>query len=152
LTRKSSATFARISPPSPRNLDFEANGHVSDDDALSKLDQRIIDLAKLVVTTQDETNKIEGKEDKQLVSVPAFKYDLDTRLEAARMLGPNTGSYKGWADQAKSDLNEALKKEIDSALGIDHYKDFKASVLSRPLQKWYQEQEEIMALLPALPK
>ena len=136
----------------PRNLDFEANGHVSDDDALAKLDQRIIDLAKLVVTTQDETNKVEGKEDKQTVSVPEYKYDQATRLEAAKMLGPNTGSYKGWADQAKSDLNESLKKEVDTALGLDHYKDFKPSVLSRPLQKWYQEQEEILALLPPAPK
>jgi hypothetical protein len=135
-----------------RNLDFEANGHVSDDDALAKLDQRIIDLAKLVVTAQDETNKIEGKEDKQSVSVPEFKYDHDTRLEAAKMLGPNTGAYKGWADQAKSDLNESLKKEVDTALGLDHYKDFKPSVLSRSLEKWYQEQQEILGLLPAAPK
>jgi excinuclease UvrABC nuclease subunit len=135
-----------------RDLDFEAHGHVSDDDALSKLDQRIIDLAKLVITTQDETNKIEGKEDKQIVTVPHFKYDQATRLDAAKMLGPTTGSYKGWADEAKSDINEALKKEVDSALGLDHYKDFKPSVLSRPLQEWYQEQQEILALLPAAPK
>jgi hypothetical protein len=106
----------------------------------------------LVITTQDETNKIEGKEDKQIVSVPKFKYDQATRLDAAKMLGPTTGSYKTWADEAKSDIHEALKKEVDSALGLDHYKDFKPSVLSRPLQEWYQEQQEILALLPALPK
>ena len=135
-----------------RDLDFEANGHVSDDDALAKLDQRIIDLAKLVITTQDETNRIEGREDKQTVSVPHFKYDQGTRLEAARMLGASPGSYKGWADAAKSDINEALKKEVDSALGLDHYKDFKPSALSRPLEEWYQEQQEILALLPAAPK
>ena len=135
-----------------RDLDFEANGHVSEDDALAKLDQRIIDLAKLVITTQDETNRIEGKEDKQIVSVPHFKYDQATRLDAARMLGPSTGSYKGWADSAKSDINDALKKEIDIALGLDHYKDFKPSVLSRPLEEWYQEQQEILGLLPAAPK
>jgi hypothetical protein len=135
-----------------RDLDFEANDQVNDDDDLAKLDQRIIDLAKLVVTTQDETNRIEGREDKQIVSVPHFKYDQATRLDAAHMLGPTTGSYKGWADKAKSDLNEALKKEIDSALGLDHYKDFKPSVLSRPLEEWYQEQQEILALLPAEPK
>jgi hypothetical protein len=134
---------------SSRDLDFEAHGHVSDDDALAKLDQRIINLAKLVITNQDETNKIEGKEDKQIVLVPHFKYDQDTRLDAARMLGPTTGSYKGWADDAKSDINEALKKQIDAALGLDHYKDFKPSVLSRPLEEWYQAQQEILALLPA---
>jgi hypothetical protein len=135
-----------------RNLDYEANGHVSDNDALAKLDQRIIDLAKLVITTQDETNTVEGKEDKQTVSVPHFKYDQPTRLDAAKMLGPTAGSYKGWADEAKSELNAALKKQVDSALGLDHYKDFKPSLLSRPLLEWYQEQQEILALLPAAPK
>ena len=132
-----------------RNLNFKANGHVSDDDALAKLDQRIIDLAKLVITAQEETNRIEGKEDKQTVSVPQFKYDQATRLDAAHMLGAPTGSYKGWADQAKSDLNETLKKQVNSALGLDHYKDFKPSMLSRALQEWYQEQQEILALPPA---
>jgi hypothetical protein len=135
-----------------RNLDFDANGYEKDDDVLAKLDQRVIDLAKLVITTQDETNRIDGKEDKQTVSVPKFKYDQATRLDAAKMLGPTTGSYKTWADEAKSDIHEALKKEVDSALGLDHYKDFKPSVLSRPLQEWYQEQQEILAMLPALPK
>jgi hypothetical protein len=135
-----------------RNLDLEANGSEADDDALAKLDQRIIELAKLVITAQDETNRIEGKEDKATVSVPKFKYDQATRLEAAKMLGPSTGSYKTWADQAKSDINEALKKEVDSALSLDHFKDFKPSLLSRPLQEWYQEQQEILGMLPALPK
>jgi hypothetical protein len=135
-----------------RSLEFDANGYEGEDGALAKLDQRIIDLARLVITTQDETNRIDGKEDKQNVSVPKFKYDQSARLDAAKMLGPNTGSYKTWADEAKSDIHEALKKEVDSALGLDHYKDFKPSLLSRPLQEWYQEQQDILALLPALPK
>jgi hypothetical protein len=132
----------------PRDLDFEANGEVSDDDALAKLDQRIIDLAKHVITAQDQTNLIQGREDKAIVSVPHFKYDHATRLDAAKMLGPESGSYKGWADDAKSDLNVELKKQVDEALGLEHYKEFKPSVLSRPLQEWYQEQQEILALLP----
>jgi hypothetical protein len=135
-----------------RNLDFDANGYESEDDVLAKLDQRIIDLAKVVITAQEETNRIEGKEFTETVSVPKFKYDQATRLDAAKMLGPATGSYKTWADEAKSDINAALKKEVDSALNLDHYKDFKPSALSRPLQEWYQEQQEILALLPALPK
>ena len=94
---------------------------------------------------------IQGKEDKAIVSVPHFKYDQGTRLEAARMLGPTTGFYKTWADAAKTDINEALKKEVDAALALDHYKDFKLALLSRPLQEWYQEQQEILALLPATP-
>lgn len=132
----------------PRDLDFEANGEVSDDDALAKLDQRIIHLAKHVITAQDQTNLIQGREDKAIVSVPHFKYDHATRMDAAKMLGPESGSYKGWADDAKSDLNVELKKEVDEALGLEHYKEFKPSVLSRPLQEWYQEQQEILALLP----
>ena len=35
---------------------------------------------------------------------------------------------------------------------MESYKDFKPSLLSRPLQEWYQEQQEILALLPAAPK
>jgi hypothetical protein len=136
----------------PRNLDQEANEYEGDDDVLAKLDQRIIDLARLVITAQDETNRIDGKLDKVLVSVPKFKYDQATRVDAAKMLGPQAGPYKTWADQAKSDINEALKKEVDAALGLDHLKDFKPSLLSRPLQEWYQEQQEILSMLPTVPK
>jgi hypothetical protein len=136
----------------PRDLDQEANGYEGDDDVLAKLDQRVIDLARLVITTQDETNRIDGKEDKIIISVPKFKYDQATRVDAAKMLAPNAGPYKTWADQAKSDINEALKKEIDAALGLDHFKDFKPSILSRPLQEWYQEQQEILGMLPTVPK
>ena len=46
-----------------RNLDMEANGEVRDDDALAKLDGRIIDLARIVITAQDEseTNLVQGR-------------------------------------------------------------------------------------------
>lgn len=133
-----------------RDLDLEANGNVSEDDALTKLDARIIDLAKYVITTRDDTNSIEGKVDKAIVSVKAFRYDLETRLAAAKML--QSGSYKGWSDQGKSDINEELKKDIDSDLNIDHFKDFRPTLLSRPLLQWYQEQQEILNMLPPLPK
>jgi len=136
----------------PRDLDQEANGYEGDEDVLAKLDQRVIDLARLVITAQDETNRIDGKEDKIIISVPKFKYDQATRVDAAKMLAPNAGPYKTWADQAKSDINEALKKEVDAALGLDHFKDFKPSILSRPLQEWYQEQQEILGMLPTIPK
>ncbi|HEY3864334.1 MAG TPA: zinc-dependent metalloprotease [Verrucomicrobiae bacterium] len=132
----------------PRNLDLEANGYDGDDDVVAKLDKRIIDLAKIVITAQDETNRIEGKLDKATVSVPKFKYDQATRVEAAKMLAPNAGSYKTWADEAKSDINEALKKEVDAALGLDHFNGFKITLLSRPLQEWYQEQQDLLAMLP----
>jgi len=32
-------------------------------------------------------------------------------------------------------------------LNIDHFKDFKVSLLSRPLRDWYQQQQEILAML-----
>jgi hypothetical protein len=137
----------------PRNLGIEANGAVGDDDAVSKLEQRIIELAKIVVTAKkDETNRISGKLNSARIEVVEFKYDQETRLAAAKALNERTGSFKSWAEDAKSDLNGDLKKDVEAALQIDHLKDFKVSQLSRPLREWYQEQQDILALLPAIPK
>jgi hypothetical protein len=36
-------------------------------------------------------------------------------------------------------------------LNISHFKDFTVSLLSRPLRDWYQQQQEILALLPPGP-
>jgi hypothetical protein len=44
-----------------------------------------------------------------------------------------------------------LKKQIEEALNISHFKDFTVALLSRPLRDWYQQQQEILALLPAAP-
>ncbi len=64
--------------------------------------------------------------DKSYVEVPRVQIRLqETRLAAAKMLNEKTGSFKGWADDAKSDLNNQLKKQVDDALNIDHFKDFK---------------------------
>jgi len=136
----------------PRTLGVEANGAVGEDDAVAKLEQRIIELAKIVVMAKDETNHISGKLDAGRVEVAAFKYDQETRLAAAKSLNEKTGSFKGWADDAKSDLNAELKKDIEASLLIEHLKDFKVSQLSRSLREWYQQQQEILALLPAAPK
>jgi hypothetical protein len=136
----------------PRTLGVEANGAVGEDDAVAKLEQRIIELAKIVVMAKDETNHISGKLDAGRVEVAAFKYDQETRLAAAKSLNEKTGSFKGWADDAKSDLNAELKKDIEASLLIEHLKDFKVSQLSRSLREWYQQQQEILTLLPAAPK
>ncbi len=137
----------------PRTLGVEANGAVGEDDAVSKLEQRIIELAKIVVTAKkDETNRISGKLNAGRVEVVEFKYDQETRLAAAKALNEKTGSFKSWAEDAKSDLNGELKKDVEASLQIDHLKDFKVSQLSRPLREWYQQQQDILALLPALPK
>lgn len=136
----------------PRNLDEEANGGLGENDAVSKLEQRIIDLAKLVVLAREDSKRVKGTVDKAYVEVPAFKYDHATRLAAAHMLAANIGSFKGWADQARTDLNGDLKKAMESALNIEHFKDFKPSLLSRPLLEWYQQQQELLQQLPMPPQ
>jgi len=135
----------------PRNLGAEAAGEVGEDDITAKLEQRIIEVAKTVIMARLETNRISGRVDKSYVEVPVFKYKQETRLAAAKALNEKTGSFKGWADDAKSELNAQLKKQIEEALNISHFKDFQVSLLSRPLRNWYQEQQELLALLPVAP-
>jgi hypothetical protein len=72
-------------------------------------------------------------------------------VAAAKALNEKTGSYKSWADDAKSELNSQLKKQVEEALNISHFKDFQVSLLSRPLREWYQQQQELIALLPLNP-
>ena len=135
----------------PRTLGVEATGVVAEDDSVTRLERHIIELAKIVVTARNETNLVEGKMDKGYVQVAAFKYDQDTRIAAAKALNEKTGSFKGWADDAKSELNNQLKNDVETALNIDHFKDFKVSLLSRPLREWYQQQQDVLALLPSIP-
>lgn len=132
---------------STRDLGSEANGSVGEDDAVSKLEQRIIDLAKYVITTKDETNHIEGKVDKAHVQVTEYLYDMETRLAAAKALSEK-GSFKGWAEDAKLDIRNQLKGDVEGALNLEHFKDFKTAQLSRPLRDWYQRQQDILGLLP----
>lgn len=135
----------------PRDLGTEADGAIGEEDIVAKLEQRIIEVAKYVVTAKSETNRVTGKVDKSYVSVPEYKYDQATRLAAAKSLNEKTGSFKGWADDAKGELNSQLKKQVEEALNIAHFKDFQVSLLSRPLREWYQQQQELLALLPASP-
>jgi hypothetical protein len=86
-----------------------------------------------------------------LVEVQEFKYDQETRLNAAKALDDKTGSFKGWAEDAKSDLNTQLKNEVEASLNLAHFKDFKVALLSRSVRDWYQKQQEILALLPPAP-
>ncbi len=135
----------------PRDLGLEASGGVGDSDPVARLEQRIIDLAKNVLTSKDESKHIKGKIDKSLVEVVEFKYDHETRLAAAKTLNEKTGSFKGWSVDAKSDLNKTMKEDVDGALNVANFKEFKESMLSRPLREWYLRQQEILALLPAKP-
>lgn len=135
----------------PRDLGAQANETVGDDDVTARLERRIIELAKYVVTSITETNRIPGRVDKSYVQVPVFTYDQETRLAAAKALNEKTGSFSGWAESAKSELNGQLKKTVDDALNLEHFKDFRPALLSRPLLEWYQQQQEILKTLPAAP-
>lgn len=141
----------------PRTLGVEAAKTVGDEDIVARLEQRITELAKLVIMTKhaaadtNDTARVAGKLDKGYVEVVDFKYDLDTRLAAAKMLNEKTGSFKGWADDAKTDVNNQLKNEVEGALNLGHFKDFKVALLSRPLRNWYQRQQDLLVLLPLVP-
>lgn len=132
----------------PRNLGTEADGALGEEDIVAKLEQRIVEMSKYVVTARSETNRVSGKVDKSNVVVPEYKYDHETRLAAAKALNEKTGSFRGWADDAKGELNTQLKKQVEEALNIAHFKDFKVALLSRPLREWYQQQQEVLQLLP----
>lgn len=136
---------------SSRTLGVEANGTIGEEDAVAKLEQRIIEMTKLVITAKDDANRVEGKVDKGYVGVTAYKYDQETRVAAAKALEDKTGSFRGWAEDAKSDINTQLKNDVEAALNLAHFKDFKVSLLSRPLRDWYQKQQDVLALLPPAP-
>ena len=134
-----------------RTLGVEANGAASEEDIVAKLEQRIIELVKLVITAKDDTKRLQGKVDKGIVDVVEYKYDQETRIAAARALDDKTGSFKNWAEEAKSDINTQLKNDVEAALNLAHFKDFKVSLLSRTLREWYQRQQDILATLPPAP-
>jgi hypothetical protein len=134
-----------------RDLGSEVADSVAEDDITAKLEQRITDLAKLVLTTKDDAKHLKGKVDKGTVEIVDYKYDDETRVAAAKALNDNTGSFKGWATDAKGDLNKQLKDDMEGVLLIGNFKDFKDSMLSRTLREWYLKQQEILKLLPAKP-
>lgn len=132
-----------------RDLGVQALDNLSDDDIVANLEKRIIDLAKEVIMARNEQNRIRGKVDKAYVEVPDFKYDLETRLAAARMLSDGIGSFKGWSVDAKGDLGRQLKDAVDAALNAQNFREFQESSLSRPLRDWYMNQQAVLALVPA---
>lgn len=136
----------------PRDLALKANGGLEDEDAVSKLEGRIQELAKAVLTAKDKESRIKGKVDKALVEVVDFKYRHETRLAAAKALNDKTGSYQAWAKEAKEKLHESLKKSVEESLNIAHFKKFEDSMLSRSLREWYLNQQAILKLLPPAKK
>ena len=136
----------------PRDLAVKANGGLEDEDAVSKLEERIQELAKAVLTAKDKESRIKGKVDKALVEVVDFKYEHETRMAAAKALNDKTGSYQAWSKEAKEKLHESLKKSVEESLNIGHFKKFEDSMLSRSLREWYLNQQAILKLLPAAKK
>lgn len=131
-----------------RDLAAEATGTAGESDVVSRLEQRITDLARTILVAKDDTQHIKGKVDKSLVEVVDYKFDHETRIAAAKALTDKTGSFRGWSVDAKAELNKQIKDDVDGALNIANFKDFKESVLSRPLRDWYLRQQDILALLP----
>ena len=136
---------------SNRDLGMTANETLEENDITARLEQRIGDLAKLVLTTKDESKRIKGKVDKALVEIVDYRYDVDTRMAAAKMLNDKTGSFRGWSTDTKGDLNKQLKEDVDGVLNIANFKEFKDSMLSRPLREWYLKQQDLLQLLPPKP-
>jgi hypothetical protein len=66
-----------------------------------------------------EIKEIKGKLDKARVEVVDFKYDHDTRMAAAKALNDKTGSFRGWATDAKGDLNGAAA--VMAETGLTYY-------------------------------
>jgi hypothetical protein len=135
----------------PRTLGIEASGAAGEEDTIAKVEQRVIELAKLVITAKEDNKRVGGKVDKGYVEVVEYRYDQETRLAAAKALDDKTGSFKGWAEDAKSDLNTQMKNDVEGALNLSHFKDFKVSLLSRSMREWYQKQQEVLGLLPPAP-
>jgi hypothetical protein len=135
----------------PRDLALDANGTASEDDLVSKLEKRIIELARTVILAKDESRPVKGKVDRSNVEVSEYKYDQETRLAAAKTLNDKTGAFRGWSTDAKGDLNKALKDDVEAALNITNLKEFKDASLSRPLREWYLRQQDILGLLPPRP-
>lgn len=131
-----------------RNLGVEANGEAGDKDIVSMVEDRVLELAKIVITAKDEKSVRRGKVDKSVVEVPNFKYEQETRLAAARALDDKIGSYRAWSIDAKNNLHRQLKDDVEAALNIQNFKAFKDSQLSRNLRDWYLQQQDILQLLP----
>ncbi len=134
-----------------RDLSQEASGSLGESDPVSRLEQRIVEMARNILLAKDETKRLKGKVDKSMVEVVDFKFDHETRMAAAKALNDRIGSFRGWSVDAKSDINKALKDDVDGALNIANFKDFKDSTLSRTLREWYLRQQDILVILPPKP-
>lgn len=132
---------------SPRDLGVQALEEVSDDDVVARLEKRIVDVAREVIMARNEEHRHKGKVDKSLVEVVEFRYELETRMTAARMLADGAGSFRSWAVEPRTDLARGLKDAVDAGLNVQNMKEFKESMLSRTLRDWYLNQQSVLGVL-----
>jgi hypothetical protein len=130
-----------------RNLGVQAQEEVSDDDIVAKLERRIVDLSRELVMARSESKTHRGKVDKATVEVAEFRYDLETRMAASRMLNDGAGSFRKWCTEARTDLGKQLKEAVDGSLNIQNLKEFKEQMLSRTLRDWYLNQQSVIGVL-----
>jgi hypothetical protein len=132
---------------SQRNLGVQAQEEVADDDIVAKLERRIVDLSRELVMARSESKIHRGKVDKATVEVAEFRYDLETRMAASRMLNDGAGSFRKWCTEARTDLGKQLKEAVDGSLNIQNLKEFKEQMLSRTLRDWYLNQQSVIGVL-----
>jgi hypothetical protein len=106
-----------------------------------------MDVSKEIILARNEDKRHKGKVDKASVDVAEFRYELETRLTAARMLGEGNGSFKSWATEFRNDLGKQLKEAVDASLNVQNFREFKESQLSRPLRDWYLNQQSVLGVL-----
>ncbi len=136
---------------SPRDLALRALEELPEEDIVARMERRIFDVAREVILARNEEKRHKGRVDRATVEIVEFRYDLETRIAAARMLGDQSGSYRNWALDPRGELGKVLKEVVDSSLNIHNFKEFKDSMLSRPLREWYLSQQNVLGLLGGRP-
>jgi hypothetical protein len=131
----------------PRDIAVQGFEEVAEDDVVARLEKRIIDLAKEIILSRNEEKRHKGKVDKYFVEVADFRYELETRLSAARMLADGAGSFRSWAMEPRTELGKQLKDAVDASLNAQNFREFKESQLSRPLRDWYLNQQNVLGAL-----
>ncbi len=147
LEKEALKRFCQRLERAQRDLGVQALEEVSEDDVVAKLERRIIDLAREVVLSKSEERRYKGRVDKSTVEVADFRFDLETRSAAARMLSDSAGSFRNWCAEPRTDIAKTLKDAVDSSLNVQNFREFKEALLSRTLRDWYLNQQNILSQL-----
>jgi hypothetical protein len=131
----------------PRDIAVQGFEEVAEDDIVARLEKRVIDLAREIILSRNEEKRHKGRVDKSFVEVADFRYELETRLIAARMLADGAGAFRSWATEPRADIGRQLKDAVDASLNAQNFREFKESQLSRPLRDWYLNQQNVLGML-----